>query len=211
MNSFGGRFRYSKVLRTIDATDAAITSNITKVRIRRDLKVKVNSPTQYEICFGNKFHANPSGKNIKSTGFKIAGETSTVYFTDTPNEDLRTGTISIVKDVETITNADGTISSSIPVVVQSAGTVNYVTGEILIGAITIVSTELTGDIVEIQAFPESNDIIGLNDLYISFSIAKSNINMVKDVIASGDDISGTVFSKTDYYRSSYSNGELKRI
>lgn len=211
LNSFGGRFRYSKVLRTIDATDAAITSNITKVRIRRDLKVKVNSPTQYEICFGNKFHANPSGKNIKSTGFKIAGETSTVYFTDTPNEDLRTGTISIVKDVETITNADGTVSSSIPVVVQSAGTVNYVTGEILIGAITIVSTELTGDIVEIQAFPESNDIIGLNDLYISFSIAKSNINMVKDVIASGDDISGTVFSKTDYYRSSYSNGELKRI
>ena len=88
---------------------------------------------------------------------------------------------------------------------------NYITGEILIGAITIVSTELTGDIVEIQAFPESNDIIGLNDLYISFSIAKSNINMVKDVIASGDDISGTVFSKTDYYRSSYSNGELKRI
>ena len=211
LNSFGGRFRYSKVLRTIDATDAAITSNITKVRIRRDLKVKVNSPTQYEICFGNKFHANSSGKNIKSTGFKIAGETSTVYFTDTPNEDLRTGTISIVKDVETITNADGTASSSIPVVVQSAGTVNYVTGEILIGAITIVSTELTGDIVEIQAFPESNDIIGLNDLYISFSIAKSNINMVKDVIASGDDISGTVFSKTDYYRSSYSNGELKRI
>ena len=211
LNSFGGRFRYSKVLRTIDATDAAITSNITKVRIRRDLKVKVNSPTQYEICFGNKFHANSSGKNIKSTGFKIAGETSTVYFTDTPNEDLRTGTISIVKDVETITNADGTVSSSIPVVVQSAGTVNYVTGEILIGAITIVSTELTGDIVEIQAFPESNDIIGLNDLYISFSIAKSNINMVKDVIASGDDISGTVFSKTDYYRSSYSNGELKRI
>ena len=211
LNSFGGRFRYSKVLRTIDATDAAITSNITKVRIRRDLKVKVNSPTQYEICFGNKFHTNSSGKNIKSTGFKIAGETSTVYFTDTPNEDLRTGTISIVKDVETITNADGTVSSSIPVVVQSAGTVNYVTGEILIGAITIVSTEVVGDIVEIQAFPESNDIIGLNDLYISFSIAKSNINMVKDVIASGDDISGTVFSKTDYYRSSYSNGELKRI
>jgi hypothetical protein len=211
LNSFGGRFRYSKVLRTIDATDAAITSNITKVRIRRDLKVKVNSPTQYEICFGNKFHANPAGKNIKSTGFKVLGETSTVYFTDTPNEDLRTGTISIVKDVETISNADGTISSSIPVVVQSAGTVNYVTGEILIGAVTITSTSLTGDIVEIQAFPESNDIIGLNDLYLSFSIGKSNINMVKDVIASGDDISGTVFSRTDYYRSSYSNGELKRI
>jgi len=211
LNSFGGRFKYSKVLRVIDATDAAITSNITNVRIRRDLKAKINAPTQYEICYGNRFHVNASGKNIKSTGFKIVGETATVYFTDTPNEDLKTGTISIVKDVETITNADGTTSSSIPIVVQSAGTVDYVKGEILIGAITILSTEIEGDVIEIQAFPESNDVIGLTDLYISFSIAKSNINMVKDVIASGDDISGTIFSTSNYYRSSYSNGELKRI
>ena len=211
LNSFGGRFKYSKVLRVIDATDSAITSNITNVRIRRDLKAKINAPTQYEICYGNRFHVNASGKNIKSTGFKIVGETATVYFTDTPNEDLKTGTISIVKDVETITNADGTTSSSIPIVVQSAGTVDYVKGEILIGAITILSTEIEGDVIEIQAFPESNDVIGLTDLYISFSIAKSNINMVKDVIASGDDISGTIFSTSNYYRSSYSNGELKRI
>ena len=81
----------------------------------------------------------------------------------------------------------------------------------MIGAITILSTEIEGDVIEIQAFPESNDVIGLTDLYISFSIAKSNINMVKDVIASGDDISGTIFSTSNYYRSSYSNGELKRI
>ena len=70
LNSFGGRFKYSKVLRVIDATDAAITSNITNVRIRRDLKAKINAPTQYEICYGNRFHVNASGKNIKSTGFK---------------------------------------------------------------------------------------------------------------------------------------------
>jgi hypothetical protein len=37
-NKFGGRFKYSKVLSVIDRTDTAITSNITKVRIRRDLK-----------------------------------------------------------------------------------------------------------------------------------------------------------------------------
>jgi len=33
--------------------------------------------------------------------------------------------------------------------------------------------------------------------------------MVRDVIASGDEISGTVFSR-DYYTSSYSNGNLTR-
>ena len=37
LNKFGGRFRYSKVLRTIDSTDTSITSNITRVKIRRNL------------------------------------------------------------------------------------------------------------------------------------------------------------------------------
>ena len=216
LNSFGGRFKYSKVLQVIDNTDASITSNITKVRIRRDLKAQINALTQYEICYGNKFHINPEGKNIKSTGFKILGETSTVYFTDTPNKNAAdgsltgTGTISIVKETPVLVSAASTTTFKTPVVVQSAGTVNYMTGEILLSPLTITSTELSENIIEIQAFPESNDIIGLKDLYLSFSISKSKINMIKDVIASGDDISGVVFSTDDYYRSSYSNGELKR-
>jgi hypothetical protein len=49
----------------------------------------------------------------------------------------------------------------------------------------------------------------LKDLYLNFSISESTINMVRDVIASGDEISGTVFSR-DYYTSSYSNGNLTR-
>lgn len=206
LNSFGGRFKYSKVLQVIDNTDAAITSNITKVRIRRDLKVKINAQTQYEICFGNKFHVNVTGKNIKSTGFKIFGEPDTVYFTDTPNSDLKTGTISVVKEIPVLKNSE----LKTPIVVQSAGTINYETGEIMIGALIITSTSLPQDIIEIQAFPESNDVIGLKDLYLYFDIEKSKINMIKDVIASGDDISGTLFSTSDYYRSSYSNGDLKR-
>ena len=209
LNTFGGRFKYSKALQVIDNTDSAITSNITKVRIRRDLKALINQPTQYEICYGNKFHVNSAGKNIKSTGFKISGEVDTVYFTDIPNEDLKTGTISIVKPYPVISGVGTTSVMKTPVVVQSAGTVDYETGEILLGALNITSTDLGGDIIEIQAFPESNDVIGLKDLYISFDVSKSTINMIKDVIASGDDISGVVFSK-DSYRSSYSNGELTR-
>jgi hypothetical protein len=210
LNSFGGRFKYSKVLQTIDNTDSSITSNITKIRIRRDLKALINSPAQYEICFGNRFHVNSSGKNIKSTGFKIAGETETVYFTDTPNSDLKTGTISIVKDIFPSVGIATTVFSN-RVIVKSAGIVNYETGEIMIGALNITSTSLDQDIIEIQAYPESNDVIGLKDLYLSFDISKSSINMIKDVIASGDDVSGVVFTSNDYYRSSYSNGELKRL
>ena len=200
LNSFGGRFKYSKVLQIIDNTDVSITSNITKVRIRRDLKALINQFAQYELCFGNKFHINSDGFNIKSTGFRISTDPDTVYLTDVPNSDGKTGIISIVKPL-----SDGTTR----VVVQSAGTVDYTKGEIKIGTINIISTSKENNIIEVQAYPESNDVIGLKDLYLNFSISESSINMVRDVIASGDEISGTVFAR-DYYTSSYSNGNLIR-
>ena len=121
-----------------------------------------------------------------------------------------TGVISIVKQIPVLVGVGTTATLKTPVVVQSAGTVNYDTGEIKLSPVIITSTQLSQNIIEIQAFPESNDIVGLKDLYLSFSISKSKINMVKDVIASGDDVSGVVFSTKDYYRSSYSNGDLTR-
>ena len=199
LNKFGGRIKYSKIQQVIDNTDTAITSNITKVIIRRDLKPELNKFAQYELCYGNQFHVNAKGYNIKSTGFKISGESDTVYFTDVPNEDMLTGTISVVKRV----------NDKERIIIKSAGTVDYVKGEILLNTINITSTSLSSGVIEIQAFPESNDVVGLRDLYVSLSIGKSTINMVRDVIASGDEISGTRFVK-DFYTSSYSNGSLIR-
>ncbi len=210
LNKFGGRFKYSKLLQVIDNTDNAITSNITKVRIRRDLKALINQQAQYEICFGNRFHVNQNGYNIKSSGFNILNETSTVYFTDVPNSDGKTGVIAVVKPATEIDSETPSNLSLQPfVIVQSAGFVNYETGEITINTITITSTSLENNIIQIQAYPESNDVVGLKDLYVSFDISESQINMVKDTIASGEDISGIVFTKNSY-RSSYSNGSLTR-
>ena len=214
-NKFGGRFKYSKVLQIIDNTDNSITSNITKIRMRRDLKATTNQFAQYELCFGNKFHINPEGYNIRSTGFKIADELDTVYLTDTPSKNSNgtltgTGTISIVKPYPVISGVGTTSLTKTRIVVQSAGTVNYVKGEINLGTIKIISTIKSNDIIEVQAFPESNDVIGLNDLYLVFDTTKSAINMVRDVISSGDEISGTVFSR-DFYTSSYPNDKLIRV
>tara|TARA_B100000963_G_scaffold352850_1_gene366654 strand:+ start:901 stop:2826 length:1926 start_codon:yes stop_codon:yes gene_type:complete len=204
LNKFGGRFKYSKILQVIDKTDTSITSNITKVVVRRDLQATLNQFAQYELCFGNQFHVNTSGFNIKSTGFFISGVSSKVYLTDVPNSDMRTGVISIVKE-----NTSGN-TDVFTVVKSSAGIVDYIKGEIILNTVNIVSTEKRDNIIEIQAFPESNDVVGLKDLYVSFSVADSSINMVRDVIASGDDVSGVQFAR-DFYTSSYSNGNLKRI
>ncbi len=198
VNRFGGRFKYSKVLNVIDNIDKAITSNITRVKIRRNLNALINQFAQYELCFGNQFNVKPGGLNIKSTGFKIQGNTNTVYITDTPNADMQTGIISIVrKDTESGTNV---------VVIKSAGTVDYIHGEVNLTTINITETEKDNNIVEVQAFPESNDVIGLQDLYLDFNIPSSSINMVKDTITSGEQISGVGYKVT----SSYSNGELNR-
>ena len=198
VNRFGGRFKYSKVLNVIDNIDKAISSNITRIKIRRNLNALINQFAQYELCFGNQFNVKPGGLNIKSTGFKIQGNTNTVYITDTPNPDMQTGVISIVrKDTQSGTNV---------VVVKSAGTVDYIHGEVNLTTINITETEKDNNIVEVQAFPESNDVIGLQDLYLDFNIPSSTINMVKDTITSGEQISGVGYKVT----SSYSNGELNR-
>jgi len=205
INKFGGRFKYSKVLNVIDNIDTAITSNITKVKIRRNLKALTNSFAQYELCFGNQFHIDVAGKNIKSTGFKIVNQSSTVYLTDIPNKDYKgdldgsgMGTLSVIKkDTRTDTEI---------VVVKSAGTVDYNRGEIILSTINIVSTSKPNNIVEVQAFPESNDVIGLTDLYLNFDMSNTAINMVKDTITSGEKISGVGFKVT----SSYTNGALTR-
>jgi len=201
LNKFGGRFKYSRLVSLIDNVDRSITSNITKVRIRRDIKVSVNTPTQYEICFGNAFHANPDGLNIKSTGFKVFGHPNVVYLTDVPNDDGKEGVISVVEP-----KVDESGQVIYVVIVKSAGTVDYENGEIILNPVVITETSAPNNVIEVQAFPDSNDVIGLKDLYLSFDVSKSTINIVKDTISSGEKISGVGFANI----SSYPNGNLTR-
>ena len=137
----------------------------------------------------------------------INGYDKVVYLTDVPNKDENGNLDGSMKGNLGLVSRDA--NSVFNIVGKSVGTVDYKKGEILLNTIHITSTVAANDIVEIQAFPDSNDIIGLKDLYLSFDVSKSKINMVKDVIASGEDVSGIVFSR-DYYTSSYSNGELER-
>ena len=205
INKFGGRFKYSKALNIIDKIDNAITSNITRVKIRRNLKAILNSYAQYELCFGNKFNINAEGRNIKSTGFKIEGELDTVYITDIPNKDADGNLDGSGKGVLSIVKLNVNVDEA-TVVVKSAGTVDYYKGEVMLTTTNITSTVARNNIVEIQAFPDSNDVVGLKDLYLDFSISDTTINMVKDTITSGEKISGVGFKAT----SSYSNGDLIR-
>ena len=201
LNRYGSRFKYSKFLKIIDDTSIAITSNITTIQIRRDLKVRIGQFTEYEICYGNEFHIkNKIGYNIKSSGFVIDGITGTVYLGDLPGAN-NLGIMFLFK----------LDAANQPVVIRkNIGTIDYVKGEIRLNALNIINTtkKSFGDnIIEISAIPKSNDVIGKQDLYLQLDNNKSNINMIADVISSGSDISGSQYITS----SSYLNGEYIRL
>ncbi len=202
LNRYGARFKYSKFLKLIDDSNSAITSNITKIVMRRDMRPALNQFADYEICYGNAFHIGKmSGYNIKSSGFTVSSVNGTVYMSDIPNADGKTGSIFFFRITSTNT----------PTVVRNnVGRIDYERGEIILNPVNITSTSknIGGEsIIEISASPKSNDVIGLQDLYLQLDPSSSVLNMVSDEISSGSDISGSTYTVT----SSYSNGDLVRI
>jgi hypothetical protein len=202
LNKYGARFKYSKYLKVIDDSDNAVTSNITKISMRRDLGVELNKFADYEICYGNEFHIKSiNGYNIKSSGFRVAGINDTLYMSDLPDSDGLTGTIFFFR----------LQSTTQPIVVRkNVGKIDYVKGEIRLYPVNINSTSKTSfnqPIIQISIVPKSNDVIGLQDLYLQLDINNSVLNMLSDEISSGSDISGSSYKVT----SSYTNGDLVRI
>jgi len=194
VNKFGGRFKYSKAVSLIDSVDSSITSNITLVTIRRNLKSVLGQFAQYEVCFGNMFHTQESSYNVVSTGFTIEGVTGTVYLADEVI-DREKGRIFFFTYTE-----GGTPN----IVKKNAGTVDYMHGEVLIDTVNILSTVIANDVIEIQAIPHSNDIVGLRDLYVKFDMTNTTINMIPDLISSGENTSGSRFVHThSYYTPTY--------
>jgi hypothetical protein len=201
LNIYGARFKYSKFLNLIDNSFNSITSNITSIQIRRDLRPELNKFAEYEICFGNSFHVkNLNGYNIKTSGFKVDKILDTVYIGDIPNKNKKDGTLVLFKLKSN--------SESI-VIRKNIGKIYYEKGEITLNPIKIISTSKSKNqvpVIEISTSPKSNDIIGKQDLYLQLSINDVRINMIEDTIESGADISGS-----DYITSSsYLNGELIR-
>jgi hypothetical protein len=202
LNKYGARFKYSKFLKMVDDSHESVTSNITTVVMRRDLRVVLNTFSEYQIGFGNSFHIkNMSGYNIKTSAFRIAGVQENVYLSDIPNTNRITGSLFLF----TLPS----IGSQSPTVVRrNVGTINYVSGIVTLNPVNILGAKLKDGqpIIEIAATPTSNDVVGLQDLYLQLDISSSNFEMIVDDIASGLDPSASSYIVS----SSYSNGNLVR-
>ena len=142
-----------------------------------------------------------SGYNIKSSAFKVAGIMDDVYISDIPNTNKISGSLFLF-------TVPSIASQSPTIIKRNVGSINYKEGIITINPINIQSgMQKDGQtVIEISVCPLSNDIIGLQDLYLQLDINNSSFNTVVDEIASGLDPSGSNYITS----SSYANGNLVR-
>ena len=202
LNKYGARFKYSKFLKVIDDSHESITSNITTIQMRRDLRVTLNALVEYQIGFGNAFYIkNMSGYNIKTSAFRVDGINTDVYISDLPNSNRETGELFLFS-VPSIN------STSPSIIRRNVGTIDYKKGILTLNPINVLSgkTKTGQTIIEISGSPTSNDAIGLQDLYLQLDISGSTFETVVDEISSGLDPSASNYVVS----SSYANGVLVR-
>jgi len=178
-NKFGGKFKYSKAQNIIDDSERSITSNITRITMRKNITVDLNQRVNYKICYGNRINMQTSTTPaVSSSGFKIVGDDiNTYYLNDDGNKTLR---LYYVKGTGEFEYIDGLW-----------GSVDYDMGEIVINDLIIQSTSVTNNTLQIKATPKSNDLVSLRETYITMGIDNSVITVVEDTISSGSNLSGT--------------------
>tara|TARA_B100001250_G_scaffold393107_1_gene395570 strand:- start:26934 stop:28808 length:1875 start_codon:yes stop_codon:yes gene_type:complete len=191
LNAFGGRFKYSKVVGLIDDSARGVTSNITKVKMRRDITPEINTFATYELCYGNGFYQQCDGYGIRSTGFTVSNISGTIYLGDVPITGSTTGKIVFFK-----------LENNLPLIVKNdAGTIDYKKGEIVLDVVNITGTSLANGTIQIEGSPQSNDIIALKDLYLQLAVQNSNVVAIPDVVSSGENTSATAYVTTSSYTS----------
>jgi hypothetical protein len=181
LQKFDSVFRYSKVTGLIDDTDTSIISNITTVKIRKNFTPTLNSSTRYDIFFRNALYNPVSGYNatnggiLESTGFKVSGDTTNVFFLD----DDGAGNVRryrLVGSVRTYVN-------------NTQGTINYTTGQITLTSLNISSIEnIRGEastVIELTVTPKSNDIVPVRDQILEIDTANSTITVEADTFVGG--------------------------
>ena len=157
---------------------------------------------EYQLGFGNEFHIKSmNGYNIKSSALRVSNISQIVYISDLPNTNRETGSLFLF----TVPSPNSTTPT---IVKRNIGNINYKKGLITLNPINIQSGKIKDGqtIIEFSVTPHSNDVIGLQDLYLQLDISNSNFEMVIDSISSGLDPSASNYIQS----SSYVNGLLIR-
>ena len=191
LQKFDGVFRYSKLSRLMDAADPSILSNISSLKIEKSFTVLINTAAQYILNFSNKLFHPHAGHNTllggitSSTGFTVAGNSNTLYFDDDGNGNLRTYYL-----------VGGTTRTYLD---TSAGSIDYITGKVVVDSITISGTSNASGTVDILIQPNSNDIVPVRNQLVEIDLSNTKIKAEVDTIVSGGSSAGTGYTTASSY------------
>tara|TARA_Y100001937_G_scaffold63231_1_gene86722 strand:- start:2012 stop:3874 length:1863 start_codon:yes stop_codon:yes gene_type:complete len=195
LNQFDGVFRYSKIIGLIDDTDTSIVSNITTVKIRKQFTPTLLSSTKYDVYFRNALFNPHSGHNsaaggiLESTGFKIDGDTTSIFFLD----DDGAGNVRRYS-----------LSGSTRVYANNTqGTIDYSTGQVTINSLNVSVVEnirgAASTVIELTVTPQSNDVVPVRDQILNIDTANSTITVESDSFVGGSADAGVGYTTTSSY------------
>ena len=165
---FNGKFRHSKFASVIDGSDNSVTSNVTKVTLRKDFYPTLNSTFYYELCYLNEFKDSCDASVLKSTGFIVSEYPSfTVYL-----EDDTKGKIDLYRL--------NSLTGEKIYLVKGVGDINYKHGEIKLYNLTIIKGSFTDNRIELRVEPASNDVSAVREVYLDIDISKSNFSALPE-------------------------------
>tara|TARA_B100000029_G_scaffold508924_1_gene596915 strand:- start:10594 stop:12408 length:1815 start_codon:yes stop_codon:yes gene_type:complete len=161
LEKFNGRFKYSRIVGIIDATDPAITSNETDIKLRKDFIPVLNTITEYEICYQNVVKSGCSNPSVQSSGFVVADYPSDVVYL----ADDQQGSIYLYK-------IDPTTQDRFVLNAQQ-GTIDYAKGEVMLNRLNIIKGSYSDERIELRVLPTNKDIYAYREAYLSMDLQSS--------------------------------------
>ena len=195
LQSFDNMFRHSKMTGLIDDTDESILSNVTTVQLRKSFTPTIGSSQKYSIAFSNALynphsgHASDGGGILSSSGFKIDGNTTDVFFLD----DDGNGNVRRYK-------MDGSARSYAN---ATQGTIDYSSGLVEINSLNVSNIEnirgAASTVIEITVKPNSNDIVPIRNQVLEIDVANSSVTVEADTLVGGSANAGIGYTTTTSY------------
>jgi len=195
LQTFDTIFRHSKLTGLIDDTDESILSNITTVRLRKSFIPTIGSSTKYTINFANALynphsgHASVEGGILSSTGFKIDGDTTNIWFLDDDGQ----GNVRRYR-------MDGSVRAYGN---STQGTINYLTGLVEVNSLNVSNIEnvrgAASTVIEVTVKPNSNDLVPIRNQILEIDIANSSVTVEADTLVGGSANAGIGYTTTSSY------------
>ena len=191
LSGFDTLFRHSQLLGSIDDVETSVLSNITNIKLRKNLAATVDGTAKgYDLVFGNALynphtdHNKAAGGILTTTGFYVSGDTTEYFFDDDGSGNVRqyyvAGSARVYKN-------------------NTAGTINYGTGKITIDSMTLTSTSNGDDSIDFTVIPDSNDVISSRNQLLDITANQISVTGTADTVASGETSAGVGYTTSSSY------------